>query len=53
MKVGDLREGGGLDDLSEQGFDLLVRRGGIRALGLVALNGAGMADAAFLGFVGG
>ena len=49
MIVGDLRQGSRLDDFFEQGFNLLVGWGRIRALGLVSLNSAGMANAAFLG----
>jgi hypothetical protein len=53
MKLGDLGEGSRLDTLPEQGFDLCLWRGGIGTLGLVALNGAGMPNAAFLGFLEG
>jgi len=53
MKVSDLREGRGLKHFFEQGLHLFVRRSDVRSFALIALTGAGMADAAFLGFWGG
>ena len=51
MEVGDLGKRGRLDDLLEQGLDLLVRRCGVRPLALIALNGACVSNAAFLAFL--